>query len=316
MTVPLPAASASVADATLAGEAGTSRKRGGLRRRDRIVGLFAVAPAFLVVVGFMAFPVMFALYISFTKTNGLTFQWRGLDNYVALVGDPVVHQVFLNNLKFLISVPLVIFVALIVSVLLFEQYPRLAFLPCSLFLPNVLSVAVIGIMFRNAFGYYGAVNQAIGLFGGEPSPVLHRRHPPGDRHHHPGPRRSGSATSPCCLRGAHLDQPRGVRGRRDRRRWLVEAPLVHHAAQHPQSARLPSSSSTCSTRSPRSSGSIFVMTAGGPGFETTTIDYLVYLRAFSSSNLGSGAALAVVLFLFIGVLTVIQNRAFRLGDDD
>ena len=58
------------------------------------------------------------------------------------------------------------------------------------------------------------------------------------------------------------------------------------------------------------------MTAGGPGFETTTIDYLVYLRAFSSSNLGSGAALAVVLFLFIGILTVIQNRVFRLGDDD
>ncbi len=61
-------------------------------------------------------------------------------------------------------------------------------------------------------------------------------------------------------------------------------------------------------------GFIYVMTAGGPGYDTTTIDFLVYLRAFSSSNLGSGAALAVILFLFIGILTLIQNRVFRLQE--
>ena len=63
-------------------------------------------------------------------------------------------------------------------------------------------------------------------------------------------------------------------------------------------------------------GFIFVITAGGPLYETTTIDYLVYLRAFSSSNLGSGAALAVVLFLFIGLLTLLQGRIFRLQRED
>jgi ABC-type sugar transport system permease subunit len=63
-------------------------------------------------------------------------------------------------------------------------------------------------------------------------------------------------------------------------------------------------------------GFIFVMTSGGPGYETTTLDYLVFLRAFSSSNLGSGAALAVLLFLFIGLLTVIQAKFFKLSDED
>jgi ABC-type sugar transport system permease subunit len=63
-------------------------------------------------------------------------------------------------------------------------------------------------------------------------------------------------------------------------------------------------------------GFIFVITAGGPGYETTTIDYLVYLRAFSSNNLGSGAALAVVLFLFIGLLTLFQNKVFKLQKED
>jgi ABC-type sugar transport system permease subunit len=58
------------------------------------------------------------------------------------------------------------------------------------------------------------------------------------------------------------------------------------------------------------------MTAGGPGFDTTTIDYLVYLRAFSSSNLGSGAALAVMLFLVIGAITLLQTKFFRISEDD
>jgi ABC-type sugar transport system permease subunit len=43
---------------------------------------------------------------------------------------------------------------------------------------------------------------------------------------------------------------------------------------------------------------------------------LVYLRAFSSNNLGSGAALAVVLFFFIGLMTLLQNRVFKLQKDD
>ena len=289
MTVPAPASSASVADATLAGEA-TSRKRGGLRRRDRIIGLFAVAPAFLVVVGFMAFPVIFALYISFTKTNGLTFEWRGLDNYFALVSDPVVHQVFLNNLKFLISVPLVIFVALIVSVLLFEQIRGWRFFRVIFFLPNVLSVAVIGIMFRNAFGYYGAVNQAIGIFGGEPVQFFTD-----------GTLAIGiiilalvwsgfgyqsllllaglTAINPAVFEAAAIDGAGWWK-----RLWYITLPNIRRVLGFVFIINVLYTFTALF-------GFIFVMTAGGPGFETTTIDYLVYLRAFSSSNLGSGAAL-------------------------
>lgn len=63
-------------------------------------------------------------------------------------------------------------------------------------------------------------------------------------------------------------------------------------------------------------GFVFVMTAGGPGFDTTTIDYLVYLRAFSSSNLGFGAALAMLLFGFIAILTVLQAKVFRIQETD
>lgn len=292
-----------------------ARKPGALYRRDRITGLLAVAPALLLVVGFMAFPVGFALFISFTKTNGLRYEWRWFENYIAMVTDPVVHQVFLNNLKFLISVPLVIFAALIVSVLLFERVRGWRFFRIIFFLPNVLSVAVIGIMFRNAFGFYGGVNQALGIFGIEPiqfftdgtlaiSIIILALVWSGFGYQSLLLLAGLTAINPAVFEAAAIDGAGWWK-----RLWYITLPNIRSVLGFVFIINVLYTFTSLF-------GFVFVMTAGGPGFETTTIDYLVYLRAFSSSNLGSGAALAVILFIFIGVLTLIQNKLFRISEED
>ena len=284
-------------------------------RQSKLVGTLAVLPSFVIVAGFMAFPVMFAFYISFTKTNGLTYDWRGLDNYIAIFSDPIVHQVFLNNFKFLISVPLVIFSALVCSILLFEQFKGWKFFRVIFFLPNVLSVAVIGLIFRNAFGYEGAVNQFLGLFGNEPMQffidsnysiliiilalvwsgfgyqsllLLARR----------------TSKNPPVFEAAAIDGAGWWR-----RLWSITLPNIRKVLGFVFIINILYTFASLF-------GFVFVITAGGPGYETTTIDFLVYLRAFSSNNLGSGAALAVLLFFFIGLLTLLQNRVFKLQKDD
>lgn len=303
------------ASAAPTGGGPSPRKPGGIRRRDRIVGLFAVLPALIVVVGFMAFPVAFAVFISFTKTNGLTFEWRGLDNYIALINDPIVQQVFLNNLTFLISVPLVIFVALIVSVLLFERVRGWKYFRVIFFLPSVLSVAVIGIMFRNAFGFYGGVNQALGLFGVEPIQFFTNTTSAiaiiilalvwaGFGYQSLLLLAGLTAINPAVFEAAAIDGAGWWQ-----RLWHITLPNIRRVLGFVFIINVIYVFSSLF-------GFIYVMTAGGPGFDTTTIDYLVYLRAFSSTNLGSGAALAVILFFFIGILTVLQNRLFNLGDED
>lgn len=307
-----PAGTASAAPAV---EVPLARKPGGIQRRDRTIGLLAVLPALLIVVGFMAFPVAFAVFISFTKTNGLRYEWRGLDNYAALFSDPVVGQVFLNNLKFLISVPLVIFVALVVSVLLFERVRGWRFFRVIFFLPNVLSVAVIGIMFRNAFGYYGGVNQALAVFGIEPvqfftdgttaiAIIILALVWAGFGYQSLLLLAGLTSINPAVFEAAAIDGAGWWK-----RLWYITLPNIRRVLGFVFIINVLYTFSSLF-------GFVFVMTAGGPGFATTTIDYLVYLRAFSSTNLGSGAALAVLLFLFIGVLTLIQNRIFKLGDED
>ncbi|TXK18773.1 carbohydrate ABC transporter permease [Homoserinibacter sp. GY 40078] len=289
-------------------------RKSAMKRRERTVGFLAVLPALVVVVGFMLYPTLFALYISFTKTNGISFKWVGLNNYVQLLTDPLVHTVFINNLKFLVSIPLVIFLALIVSVLMFERIRGWKYFRVIFFLPNVLSAVVIGVMFKQLFGYYGVVNTIVVGLGGERIEFF----------------TNGSlaimviilalvwsgfgyqallllsgleAIDPAVYEAAALDGAGWWK-----RLWYITLPNIRRVLGFVFIINVLYTFSSLF-------GFVFVMTAGGPGYDTTTIDYLVYLKAFSTSNLGPGAALAVLLFVFIGILTVLQNRAFRIQED-
>ena len=53
---------------------------------------------------------------------------------------------------------------------------------------------------------------------------------------------------------------------------------------------------------------IYVMSSGGPAKTTLTVAYLVYQNGFANSNMGMAAAIAILLFIIIFTLTMIQRR--------
>jgi raffinose/stachyose/melibiose transport system permease protein len=57
---------------------------------------------------------------------------------------------------------------------------------------------------------------------------------------------------------------------------------------------------------------VYVMTRGGPGHSTETVSTWMITNAFSYGHFGTGAAMAVVLFLLVLILTVLPSR-FRRG---
>ncbi|MDQ3656433.1 MAG: sugar ABC transporter permease, partial [Chloroflexota bacterium] len=59
----------------------------------------------------------------------------------------------------------------------------------------------------------------------------------------------------------------------------------------------------------------YVMTGGGPFYASTTLVYYTYLRAFDQYQMGYGATIALVLFLIILAVTLIQRRVLK-GDED
>ncbi len=53
------------------------------------------------------------------------------------------------------------------------------------------------------------------------------------------------------------------------------------------------------------------MTRGGPGYETTTLDYMIYLKSFGFSfgiNFGMACSIAVILLFIILALTLLEMR--------
>jgi multiple sugar transport system permease protein len=54
---------------------------------------------------------------------------------------------------------------------------------------------------------------------------------------------------------------------------------------------------------------IYSITSGGPGYETSTIDYMIYTKFYqASANYGFATALAVILLIIILIFTIAEMR--------
>jgi len=53
---------------------------------------------------------------------------------------------------------------------------------------------------------------------------------------------------------------------------------------------------------------VYLMTQGGPQFSTMTLVYLIYDTAFKQLKFGLASAQAVVLFIIVFALAIVQFR--------
>ncbi|MBO0413284.1 sugar ABC transporter permease [Enterococcus hulanensis] len=56
---------------------------------------------------------------------------------------------------------------------------------------------------------------------------------------------------------------------------------------------------------------ILIMTEGGPGTSTYVISYLIYDEAFVNYNFGSASAMSILLFIVIGILTILMFKVTK-----
>jgi multiple sugar transport system permease protein len=59
---------------------------------------------------------------------------------------------------------------------------------------------------------------------------------------------------------------------------------------------------------------IIVMTNGGPGYGSTTLEFFIYEKAFTESNFGVGATAGVVLFVLVFAVSMPLLRVLRSDD--
>jgi raffinose/stachyose/melibiose transport system permease protein len=60
---------------------------------------------------------------------------------------------------------------------------------------------------------------------------------------------------------------------------------------------------------------MFILTRGGPGFESMVPGLWMYMNAFSFQRMGYACAIGVILFLLILGLTILNMRYFRSSEE-
>ena len=281
---------------------------------DQVFAYLAILPSLLLIGIFVVYPIASSFLLSVSQTDGLTSTFVGMRNYADLVTDPTFWRVLLNNFIFLLSVPLILLASLVCAVLIYEQTWGWRWFRVVFFVPSVISSVVTGLLFRSFFAYDGPVNDLLGHLGVAPIDWMSS-----------GPTAIAvvilalvwssfgygmlillagmAAIDPSVYEAARLDGAGWWQ-----RTSQITLPLIARPMRFLSVINVIYTFTSLF-------GFIFVMTSGGPGYETTTVDYFIYLKAFAGFNLGGGAALAVMLFFVILGLTAVQFRVFRDDED-
>ena len=290
-----------------------------LRKKRREVFL-SLLPVVLILAVFRVYPIAMALWRSFTNWDGLyRSDWIGLRNYVRFVTDGSFWMILRNTLFLLINVPLQVFIGLVVALLLYERVAGWRFYRSVIYIPQIISAVIIGFLFKIFFGYNGPVNavlKAIGLgslaiewFGnsytalavivfaivwfsiGWQAIVLL-----GGMSAIPA-----SVFEAAVIDGANYWQ----------RAFKIVIPMLVRVLEF---AVIASMVWTLTQLFPF----LYAMTRGGPGYETATLDYMIYMKSFGmgfGSDFGLASAIAVMLLVLVLALTMIEMRVANRADD-
>ncbi|SCF45739.1 carbohydrate ABC transporter permease [Micromonospora mirobrigensis] len=145
------------------------RDASALARGQRRLFLPFVSAALLLYTLFFILPALYSAYASFTEWDGINApQGNGLDNFKALLNDPVFRTTFTNTLLVLFVVGGTIFALSFGFLLVLREMRGNRFVRSVIFLPHVVSTIVLAIFWGYLLRYDGLVNNALGTVGVEP----------------------------------------------------------------------------------------------------------------------------------------------------
>jgi lactose/L-arabinose transport system permease protein len=148
-------------------------KKGSYYRYLNRFGWFCVAPAMVFYSLFMLYPILSSLYYVTRKWRGMTNTFVGLGNFARMARDQIFQQAVGHNFIFmLVQIPLMVFLALILAVILNQGIRRLrGTFRVIFFLPCVTSLVAYSVLFRILLQNNGLLNNIMLNAGLLASPI-------------------------------------------------------------------------------------------------------------------------------------------------
>jgi multiple sugar transport system permease protein len=278
-----------------------------LRNQEALLGLVFIGPQVIGFVGLVAGPVLAILYFSFFKWNIIqgTLTFVGSANYQRLLNSAEVADIARTTVLFGLGfVPATVVGGLAVALAVNSRSRWLIGLRAAYFVPVVISLAAWTLVWRLMLAPDGAVNGLLEWLGQAPVPWL---------------RDSSIALVALIvvqfLKSLGYSMVLFLAALQTVPRDLLDAVRVDGASrwQSFRSITLPLIAPftlmvtiLLTIASFKTFALIQLMTRGGPGHATTVLSYYIYQQGLQLFEMGYASAIAVVLFVAVLTLTVLQ----------
>lgn len=280
-----------------------------LKRKNTLTALSFIAPNFIGFFLFTLVPVVFSLILAFMEWDSFRSpEFVGMKNFSKMLGDDTFWISLKNTFLYTIGVvPLTLVCSLGLAILLNKKVRGMKFFRTAFFFPYVTSLVAIAVVWNMLFHpTMGPINQFLKFFIENP----------------PGWTSSSDWALTAIIivsvwRGMGYYMILYLAGLQSVPKELYEAASIDGANKWQQfrNVTLPSLRPTTffvSIMLVINCFKIFdlvqVMTAGGPGRATNVLVYQIYNEAFVKFNFGYASAIAMVLFVIVLGITVIQFK--------
>jgi multiple sugar transport system permease protein len=281
---------------------------------DTRIALLMAAPALVGLLLFVALPFLLAVILSFTNLrlgSPLPIEFLGFEQYRRVWLDPNFRQALLNNGLFaLVMVPVQTAIALGLALLLNRPLPGIAIFRTIFFMPVVFPMALVAVIWTiiyapSANGMMNAVLESMTLGWWEPRDFLN------------DPELALPAIMLLSVwQGVGFQMVIILAGLQSISGSLYEAAAIDGSNQWNQFRYItvPQLRNTLifvmlvtSILSFRLFDQVKIMTQGGPNGATTTVMYEAVKASFDQQKMAKGAAMTVIFFLIVLVITTLQR---------
>ncbi len=283
-------------------------RRSSLKRKQAWAGFLFAVPSLILFAAFAIYPMLRTLYLSFFEYNMLAPpRYLGQGNYTSLLNDPTFWQSIGATVFYIVAtyVPTII-LALGLALLLNQRMRGRGGLRTLYFTPVVLSMVVVAVIWREIYFYQGPLNGLLGLVGLGPIPWL-----------------TSSTWAPIALALMSIWKNTGyfmvlyLAGLQGIPPEFEEAARVDGANRWQQlryitlPLLLPTTVFVVTMAllfGLQEFAAPYVLTGGGPAGATMLLSLFTYQTAFSFMEMGRAAAISMMFFAALVVLTLAQRR--------
>ncbi|WP_305782011.1 carbohydrate ABC transporter permease [Candidatus Thiodiazotropha endoloripes] len=282
------------------------------------IAAFMSAPALVGLLLFVVVPFLFAVALSFTNLrlgSPLPLEWMGFEQYRRIFSDPSFVRALLNNLVFVVVVvPLQTVLALVLALLLNRRLYGITWFRTLFFMPVVFPLSLVAVVWVLIFapgpnGMMNAFLDLVSLGNWTPRDFLH------------DPYFALPAIMLTSIwQGTGFQMVILLAGLQAIPAELYEAAAIDGAGRRQQfwHITLPQLRNTLifvvlvtTILASRLFDQVQIMTQGGPNDASTTVMFETVEAAFARQQVARGAAMTVILFLVVLLITRLQRRVAR-----